>query len=438
MKFTNTYFSSEIVPTRIPIENTSINVIADRRDGTNENKTDENGKKEDDDEYLSTEINKRTHGNNARNDNNMENRDGGNVELLKDLQNVERFTGADCSENTIKYSFSQRANKLLTNTDVTMKITNDAAYNGQDNEITKVRIYNELNNEKGVTIPLTISTLEGSESENMEVPVSTEKIPSLFDSTSTVKSDYAITYIEEFNSIGGTSSTVRTEIIEGMSSRRKEHTKGTKNDGTNVNNLTNIYETNRSDGSFDSSRSIDFNGKSNGMDGVSFKEPFVIKDPYAKNNVNDLTNRQDFEGTISSESSILKNDNPTYAPTYTGTNSMDYFDPSWNSIYDVFTHKPDTFYTSIDRFHHKVGDKLKRLPVFRKQPSGLVTKDHKANVEVSSLLSKTITFMADSIAETNKFEGDLLDSRKCDHANTNVENNFRFFYNYGGRPEHKN
>lgn len=437
MIFTNTYFSSKIVPTRIPIENTSIDVIADG--GTNENKTNENGKKEDDDdEYLSTGINKRTHGNSVRNDNNMENRDGENVALFKDLQNVERFTGADCLENTIKYSFSQRVNKLLTNTDVTMKITNDAVHNGQDNEITNVRIYNELNNEKGVTIPLTISTSECSESENMKVPVSTEKIASLADSTSTVKSDYARTYIEEFNSIGvGTSSTVRTEIIEGMSSQRKVHT-GTKNDETNVRNLTNIYEPKRSDGSFDSSRSIDFNGESNRMDGVSVTESFFIKDPYDKNKVNDLTNRQDFEETISDESSILNNDNPTYAPTYGGTNSMDYFDPSWNSIYDVFTHKPDSFYSSIDRFHHKVGDKLKRLPVFRKQPSGLVTKDHKANVEVSSLLSETITFMADSIAETNKFEGDLLDSRKCDHANTNVKNNFRFFYNYGGRPEHKN
>ncbi|XP_035720665.1 uncharacterized protein LOC118440981 [Vespa mandarinia] len=430
MKFMNTNFSSDIVPISIRFENTSINV--DHRESINENKMNENGKKKDNVEYFSTEFNKRTQGNNVKNDI-MENYNSENVALCKDLQNVERFTKVDCSENMIKYSLSQQVNKLLTNTDVMMEITNDPMYSSQDKEITKVSIYNESDNKKDVTIPLTISTVVSSESGNMEVPMSTEKITSLANLTNTIISNFTRTSIEESNSIS-TLSTIRTEIFEEISLQKTQA--GIKNDKMNVHNLTNIYETNKSDETFDSSKSTNFNKKFNTMDSISVTNSVDIKDPYAKNSISDVTNRQDLQETISNESSILKNDNPTYASNV-GTNSMDYFDPSWNSIYDVFTHKPDKFYSSIDRFRHKVGDKLKRLPVFRKQPSGLVTKDHKANVKVTSLLSKTITFMTDSITKTNKFKGDLLDSQKCDHTNTNNENNFRFFYNNGERSEQK-
>nr|XP_050856231.1 uncharacterized protein LOC127066482 isoform X1 [Vespula vulgaris] len=432
-KFTSTNFSSEIVPSG----NTNINVIDDHRENINGNKTNENGEKKDNAECLSVEFNKKTQGNNVKNDT-MENHDSENVASYTNLQ---RFTKADCFENTVKYSFSQQVNKLLTNADVMMEIANEATYSSQNKEITKVSIYNELDNKKGVTLPLTISTMISSENGNVEVPMSTEKIASLASSTSTVKSNYARMSIEEFNSISSL-STIRPEIFEEMT-LQKTQTK-TKNDGLNVYNLTNIYETYKGDGSSDSSTATNFYSeiisptdfeKFNTMNTVT--KSADIKDSYAKNSVNDATNRQDFQEIISNELSISKNDNPTYDnPSNVGTNSMDYFDPLWNSIYDVFTRKPDEFYSSIDRFHHKVGDKLKRLPVHRKQPPGHVTKDHKANIEVSSLLSKTITFMTDSITETNKFK-DLLDSQKCDHTNTNVENNFRFFYHYGERPEQK-
>ncbi|KAL2713974.1 glycosyltransferase-like protein gnt13 [Vespula squamosa] len=387
-KFTSTNFSPEIVPSG----NTNINVIDDHRENINENKTNENGEKKDNAECLSEEFNKKTQENNAKNDT-MENHNSENVALYTNLQ---RFTKADCFENMFRYSFCQQVNKLLINTDVMMEIANEATYSSQNEEITKVNIYNEMDNKKGITLPLTISTMVNSESGNVEVPMSTEKIASLASSTSTVKSNYARTSIEEFNSISS-SSTVRTEIFEEVASQKTQTE--IKNDGINVYNLINIYEENKSDGSFDSSTSTNFysemisptdSEKFNTMDSVTVTKSVDINDSYAKNSVNDVTNRQDLQETISNELSILKNDNPTYASNV-GTNSMDYFDPLWNSIYDVFTHKPDEFYSSIDRFHHKVGDKLKKLPVYRKQPSGHVRKDHKANVEVSSLLSKRKT-----------------------------------------------
>ncbi|XP_014604751.1 PREDICTED: glycosyltransferase-like protein gnt13 [Polistes canadensis] len=214
----------------------------------------------------------------------------------------------------------------------------------------------------------------------------------------------------------------------------------TKNDKINNHNLAIIDETNKNDKSFDSSTFNDFN--STFILPVDLKKLTIVeivnsmksndkKNPM-ESSVNNITNYEgNTRATISKILPILKNDNLTHPSNVATTNSMDYIDPSASSnIYDVFTEKTDS---SIDRFHHKVEDKLKKLPVFREQPPGHVTKDHKANVELSSLVSKTITFLTDSITETNRFKEHPSNPLKRDRINnSDIEKNYRLFYNYGG------
>ncbi|KAK2575518.1 hypothetical protein KPH14_011239 [Odynerus spinipes] len=149
-----------------------------------------------------------------------------------------------------------------------------------------------------------------------------------------------------------------------------------------------------------------------------------------RSTVNDVTNHRDFKEATPNEVSISKKDNPGYTSNM-ARNSMDYLDPSRNSIYDVFAHERDfDFDFDIDESHRMIGNKLNKLPMFRKQPLGNIMNDHKVTVQNV----KTTTPLMDSIEKVNGFKENVLGPRKRGYTNTNIENNFRFFYNLGGRP----
>ncbi|XP_043492085.1 putative uncharacterized protein DDB_G0282133 isoform X2 [Polistes fuscatus] len=488
-KLTKSNFSFNIEQSQIPSGNTNSNIIPDNRGDINENEINENREKEENVEHVSMEYNTNVKGNKVTNSMNNHN----NSKVITHT-NSQGFTKADCLKNTIKSFSTVRINKLLTNT---------GTPNDRNNQITKVRISNESNNEKVLTIPLSISLEISLDGANIKVPMSTKKIESLDNSTNIIKSDYAETSTEGLNSIDCCLSTVRTDILEETVSQEiqmetnsnniihlndsdetgnlniKENQSmnfttsrinpnevkkdeniddsfstgveksdklnvslGTiKNDNINNYNFANINETNKSDKSFDSSTSNDFNStlilptdlkKLTTVEIVNSTKSNDKKNPM-ESSVNSVTNYEDnTRATISKILPILKSNNSTHPSNVATTNSMDYFNPSASSsIYDVFTQKTDS---SIDRFHHKVGDKLKKLPVFREQPPGHVTKDHKANVELSSLVSKTITFLTDSITETNRFKEHPSNPLKRDRINNpDIEKNYRLFYNYGGR-----
>ncbi|XP_015171750.1 PREDICTED: putative uncharacterized protein DDB_G0282133 [Polistes dominula] len=483
-KFTKSSF--DIVKSRISSDNTNNNIIPDNRGDINENEINENREKEENVEHVSMEYNTNLKGNKVMNSMNNYNKS----DVVVSHTNSQGFTKADYLENTIKSSSTVHVNKLLTNTG-----------NYRNNQITKVSIRNESDNEKVITIPLSISLMISLDDANIKVPMmSTKKIESLDNSTNTIMSDYVETSTERLNSIDCSLSTVRTEILEEMVSQETQMKKNsnninhlndsdvtinrnikedrgvnfttnpnevkkdenfndsfltgveksekinvslgiTKNDTKNNDNFANINETNKSDRSFDSSTFQHLNSKlilPADLEKLrsTVEIVYTMKSQDKKNSmesrVNNVTNYEDnTRATISKMLPILKSDNSTHPSNVATTNSMDYFDPSTSSIYDVFTQKTDS---SIDRFHHKVGDKLKKLPVFREQPPGHVTKDHKANVELSSLVSKTITFLTDSITETNRFKEYPSNPLKRDRINNpDIEKDFRLFYNYGGR-----
>ncbi|KAI4495614.1 hypothetical protein M0802_008626, partial [Mischocyttarus mexicanus] len=441
-KFTKSNFNSEIVKSRIPYDHKKVNIIADNRGDINENEINENIEKEGNVEYVSMEYNTNVKENNSH-------------------TNLQRLTKTDCLENTIKSSSTVHVNKLLTNTETS---------NGRNDRITNVNIRNESNNKKVITIPLSIYLMISSDGANIEVPMSTNKVLKMNNnSTNTIKSDYAETSTEGLNSIDCSLSTVRTDILEETVSQKTQtesnlnnmiHSNGLdeigyrnikENRGMNFTiNKTNPNDLKKEDNFDDSfSTNVDKNSTSSNVNtklimsadsgqfkivGIvnSIKKSIDKKNPM-QSSIKKVTSYKDNVGT--SISPILKSDddNLTNLSKVTKTNSMNYLNPSTkNTIYDAFTQKTDF---SIDRFHHKVGGgKLKKLPVFREPPPGHVTKDHKANVELSPLVSKTITFLTDSITETNRFKEHPSNPLIPDRINNlNIDKYFRSFYNYGGR-----